>query len=198
MKNLKPLFLLFILISWKAYSTSYAVGEPVFRTITAETVYPFTVSEYTPHVKLLRTSKISDMSFLTPEDTVSSYISAMYLASTDIAGSMWDAQSRLMHDNLQKRLHQTNADDVARGLAYVKGNSFVLTHKIEYGVYTIIAFDIIGQEKNIKIGSDTLELKKIGARWFLTNDLSSDPVPNNWNKPGEKIETPPASFFPKQ
>ena len=172
---------------------TYPMSLPLYKTLIVETVYPFSVSTYTPPVPV--PANVARTQHGTPEQLVFQLIAAIQAGDFDWNMSLWSPSSRA---EMQRRQVQSG-----QGRAYWEGfwkesrkQNYTLVSQIIHGRFVIIEyeFESVGGGKRQR---DTIALEKQGEQWYLSQDLAANPLLQRWNVPGGRVQVAPESMFKK-
>lgn len=104
--------------------------------------------------------------------------------------NLWDADSKLMIEKNNKKMQISEQNWLNDWSVKYKNKSFLVKEKIKLGSNYILIpyYKIENNDKSKLIYMETISMKKVNDRWFLTMDLINTPVPGNWMKPGFKSQ----------
>jgi hypothetical protein len=168
-------------------STSrYPTTPPVVSKVVVESTYYFARRDYQPPVPVPNVGTTT--SFDTPEGAAIASISAMKARDFDRFRSMWDEPSRKMMEAKDLELGQTPETWTEAWERVLTNRTAELVSRIDSGDYTIIAYRLVSPDSTVKPIEMQAVLKAKGKRWFLTQDMSADPVFSGWRKPEERVQ----------
>lgn len=167
-------------------TSRYPTTAPIVSKVVVESTYYFVRRDYQPPIPVANLGTTAG--FDTPEGTAIASISAMKARDFDRFRSLWDEPSRKIMEAKDLELGQSR-EAWTEGWKRVFTNRTVeLVSRIDSGDYTIIAYRLLSPDPAVKPIEMQAVLKAVGKRWFLTQDMSTDPVLSGWRKPEERVQ----------
>jgi hypothetical protein len=165
----------------------YPTTPSVVGKVIVESTYYFARRDYQPPVPVPTVSTTA--SFDTPEASTIASISAMKRKDFDAFRSMWDESSRRLMEAKDRELGQTRETWIATWeRLFANGARTELVSRVDSGEYVIVAYRIADPDPAVKPFEMQAVLKAQGKRWFLTQEMSADPVFSAWRRPEEKVQ----------
>jgi hypothetical protein len=187
MKRSLPACLLACLftLSASASAQNAPVGQADPRQMTEEILHSYTVYPYQPPFVIeARPAPVRDD---VPESVVASWIGAMRAGQFDQAASFWDAAAQRQIAERDKTLGKQPSDWVQQWKRLFGNSKVVLTHKIKYGKYWMIAYTATDAAGQVLI-HETVALSNAEGKWRLTLALADNAVLNNWESGKTRIQ----------
>jgi len=162
--------------------------------IVEEIVHPFTIHAYE---KQWRVPKPLSLDRSTPERVLAYHIFAMQSGDYDGAFSVLDVVSRKDILERDKKRGKRKDDYLRDWIRFYAGKSFVVKERINYGDrYVFIPFyEDVGQSRYEL--RQLLAFVKIESNWWLTVEQASNPILQNWAKPGERVRRMADAIYPR-
>lgn len=170
---------------------SYPNSGLALKTLVVETVYPFTLTKYTPAVSVPTVSKSTDLT--TPEKAIIQHANALNAGDYEWLMSLWTPASQEVILESEKK-SGNGKDYWVKAWRETGKRSFSLVSYVTYGRFVLVEYEFVVL-KSGKKGRDSMALEKVGDNWFLTQALMADPFLQYWNTPSGRAQVPPASMF---
>ena len=170
------------------------LGNSEIKQLIVETLYLFKVQEYKRPLKL-RSIKKGEASYKTPEEALEAHFSSLYAGDFTWNGQTWTVDSLKELTANDVRTNKTPDYWVSRWKKEFANNFVQLTHRLEYGKYVLIAYEIRLQSRDVKVLEDTLALTKENGYWKLTQAIAQDPVLAHWKNPEKRVRLAPTNAF---
>jgi hypothetical protein len=153
-------------------------GTTAERTVSdGRSIYKFQVTEFAKPVKAPLVERKA-ASYATPEEAVASHLSAMKSLDYEWFRMSWDNDALKALDERDKQGNVTPEKWKGRW-KFITTKTFELTHRIEYKSkgkeYTLVAYQEPIEFPKEGIKSHCIPLRKEGKRWYITQDLQTDP-----------------------
>lgn len=167
-------------------------GAKRYTTLVVETAYPFSIESYKPHspISLLGVSH----SQLTPELTIIEMLTSMRAGDWNWNSSLWSPES-LKQMNARDKASRRSPSDWITLWQKNANRKYQLFNRIEYGKYVLIEYGEVQEDRSKKAYRDTIALEKIDGKWYLTQELASDPISMHWNNTAGRIQIAPNTLF---
>jgi len=179
----------------KDIAAGATLSLPSFKALTIETIAPYTVYQYTPPYLIKMIESAAAARYSTPEETLIAFFSSMTKGDVVWNNEMWTIESLSLmkqRDKAEGKTDETWRKQWLDSFPYVNVR---LLNRIEYASYVLIEYEVI-KKADAKSKTDTLALIKRGDRWFVTQELASDPILLHWKFPG-RVQAVPKTFFNK-
>jgi hypothetical protein len=188
MKRLLPVSILFslLLLSATAPAQNAPVGPPDQRQMTEEIQHPYTVYAYQPPF-VIEAHQAGGVRNDVPESVIAAWIGAMRAGQVEQAASFWDDASRRQIAARDKAMGKQPSDWVPQWKRVFGNSKVLLTHKIKYGKYWLIAYTASDPAGQVLI-HDTVALGNSEGKWRLTLALADNAVLNNWESGKTRIQ----------
>lgn len=187
MKSMKIILAVLLTLPVIAEAQTYPTTPAVIGKVLVESTYYFARRDYQPPVQVPNVSTTA--SFDTPEATTIASISAMGRKDFEAFRSMWDESSRQLMEAKDRELgHTRETWTAAWDRLFANGARTELVSRIDSGDYVIIAYRIVDPDPAVKPFEMQAVLKAQGRRWFMTQEMSADPVFSAWRRPEEKVQ----------
>jgi hypothetical protein len=192
--NMKPMIILLaallalpIAAEAQSLRAPYPTTPPVVGKVIVESTYYFARRDYQPPVQLPNVGTTA--SFDTPEATAIASISAMRRRDFEAFRSMWDEASRQTMEAKDRETGQTRDTWIkAWDRIFANNGRPELVSRIDSGDYVIVAYRIVSADPTAKPFELQAIMKLQGKRWFLTQEMTADPVLRGWRKPDNRLQ----------
>jgi hypothetical protein len=159
------------LVKWADPALTASPSQPV--TFKKTVRFAYKEQAFDPPYRIAAPIPKASASYATPEDAAIARISALMEANVDWWLSIWDAKTRKEQDEILKK-----AGEGERLAANWKDiftlNRAELKHKITYGNYVIITYDLVNSRTNERANQEFPSIFHLeGGVWKATNDLRS-------------------------
>lgn len=153
-----------------------------------ENLFYLKVSEY--KISWLVPENSSDDYDTNPEKLFIKFINTMKNLQFKENLNLWDSDSKLMIEENNKKMQMSEKKWINDWSVKYKNKNFLVKEKIKLGANYILIpyYKIENNDKSKPIYIETISIKKINNKWFLTMDLINTPVPGNWMKPDFKSQ----------
>lgn len=165
-------------------------GPPVFKQTIEEVLHNYVVTPY--QVELAVDSAAIPAG--TVEKVMTAWIKAMQADQYDVALGYWDAPSKAQISGRNRALGKSPADWTREWARLYSGNKVVLTHKIKYGKFWLIAYSVKDPAGQL-ILRETVVLDNTGGKWQLTLSLADNVVLANWESDKQRIQRLAAPLY---
>jgi hypothetical protein len=195
MKSSLPVSLLasLLALATSASAQNAPVGQPDPRQMTEEIQHAYTVYPYQPPfvIEVRQADGVRDD---VPESVVAAWIGAMRAGQVEQAANFWDAASQRQIAERDKAMGKQPSDWVPQWKRVFGNSKVVLTHKIKYGKYWMIAYTATDPAGKV-LTHETVALGNSEGKWRLTLALADNAVLNNWESGKTKIQRLAAPLF---
>jgi hypothetical protein len=165
-------------------------GPPVFKQTIEEVLHNYVVTPYQPELGVDSASIPAG----SVEKTVAVWIKAMQAGQYDAALGYWDAPSKAQIADRNRALGKSPADWAGEWGRLYSGNKAVLTHKIKYGKFWLIAYSVKNPAGQLVL-RETVALDNAGGKWQLTLALAENVVLSNWESDKQRIQRLAAPLY---
>jgi hypothetical protein len=179
--------------STSASAQNAAVGQADPRQMTEEILHSYTVHAYQPPF-LVEARPADGVRDDVPESVVTAWIGAMRGGRFEQVASFWDLPSQRQIAERNKALGKQPADWQQQWKRLYGNSKVVLTHKIKYGKYWMIAYTATDPAGKVLI-HETVALGNSDGKWRLTLALADNAVLNNWESGKTRIQRLAAPLF---
>ena len=173
-------------LSASAFGQSPPVGMQDARSLTEEIMHSFTVYPYQPPF-VLDARPAGGVRDDVPEAVVAAWVGAMRAGQFDQATSFWDSAAQRQIAERDKATNKQPAASVQQWKQLFGNSKVVLTHKIKYGKYWMIAYTATDPAGQVTI-HETVALSNSEGKWRLTLALADNAVLNNWESGKTRIQ----------
>ncbi len=184
-------------------STSFAqagserLSVPRYKTLSVETVYPYSIQTYTPPWSVSTTVARAQARYDTPEACLEAYFSSMAAFDYSWNNQAWDSKSLAQMALGDRRDGMTPDKWIALWRENFAGRAFELLTKITYGKYVLIEYQRLPLAKGEPAAVETMALVLENKEWKLTQALASDPLLSHWKAPTGRVQVAPDALFEK-
>lgn len=166
-----------------AASPQPVMGAPRSAAVIEEITHPITVREYQPAYEI--TGLAGDLN--SPEGAVASYVGAMRRGDYSAAYAVWDTASQEIIRGDEKSRGLTAQNRVATWNRLFANRRVFLKHRIAYGPYTLIEFEVRDAQDK-PVAQETVTVKTEGKQHRLTMEIVDSAVPQGWKTPGVRVQ----------
>jgi len=195
MKRCIPVCLLASLLALSASASAQdaTMGMPDTRQMTEEVMHMYTVTPYQPAF-VIDARPAGSVRDDVPESVVAGWIGAMRAGQFDKVTAYWDSASQRQIAERDKALGKKPSDWAPQWKRLFGNGKVVLTQKIKYGKYWLIAYSATDPAGKLLI-NETVALTNSDGKWRLTLALADNAVLNNWGSGKTRIQRLAAPMF---
>lgn len=192
--KLTSVIVLFVFLPASAQNSAlnFKVSEKQFKTLVVETIYQYSIQDYSPALDVVISEKQNQKS--TPEAIVFEMLSSILKKDFQWNSSLWTKKSRSEMEQRDVSVGDTPSKWIERWRSF-EGLSFRLMRRIEYSNYVLIEYEARRRDGTVSF-KETMAMERQGSNWYLTQALEKDPILMNWDSKELRIKQLPNSWSP--
>lgn len=165
---------------------SIQTEEGVKDKVVVELTYKFISYRYEPPYPITYLQRGEEGKYNSPIDTITTYFSAMRNGDYNLFMSCWDEVSKIEVQKMDKEAGREPQFWIDKWEKWIGGRDLYIDYRVNTGSYILLKYRLT-DNKQEKISTNTIAFKKEGEHWFVTSELSADPVLVYWDKELKKI-----------